>query len=119
MRYPGRQPRHRKSKRQTIRVIKPSAVREHAERHPQAEPALENWLRLAEGAAWKRFDHVRKTFPHADQVIVKSKRPVVVFNIAGNNFRLITAIHFNTAKLFVLRFLTHAEYDKDKWKEQL
>jgi len=111
--------RGRKPKQQAIRVIKPSAVRGHAERHPRAKSALENWLRLTDGAAWKSLDDVRKTFPHADQVIVKSKRPVIVFNVAGNSFRLITAIHFNTAKLFVLRFLTHAEYDKDKWKEQL
>jgi mRNA interferase HigB len=32
---------------------------------------------------------------------------------------LSTAIHYNTARLFVLRFMTHAEYDRDTWKDSL
>lgn len=43
----------------------------------------------------------------------------MVFNIGGNKYRLIAAIHFNRQIIFVLRFLTHAEYDKNIWKEQL
>jgi mRNA interferase HigB len=43
----------------------------------------------------------------------------VVFNICGNAYRLICAIHYNTGKVFLLRFLTHAEYDKDRWKDEL
>jgi mRNA interferase HigB len=43
----------------------------------------------------------------------------VIFNIGGNKYRLITAIHYNTRKVFVLRFLTHAEYDSRGWKEDL
>jgi mRNA interferase HigB len=60
-----------------------------------------------------------ETFPHADQVTVASKRTVTVFNIGGNNYRLITAIHYNTKIVYILRFLTHAEYDKDAWKKAL
>jgi mRNA interferase HigB len=40
-------------------------------------------------------------------------------NICGNEFRLIAAIHFNRQLVFLLRFLTHAEYSKEKWKEEL
>ena len=61
----------------------------------------------------------RKTFPHADQVKVKSGRTVTVFNVRGNEFRLITAIHYDRRKVFVLNFLTHAEYSKDTWKNRL
>jgi hypothetical protein len=50
---------------------------------------------------------------------VSSGRTVVIFNIGGNKYRLITAIHYNTRKVFVLRFLTHAEYDLQSWKEGL
>jgi len=102
-----------------MRVIKPSTVRGQWGRHPQARAGLENWLRLADGADWRSFDDVRATFPHADQVIVGSGRPVIVFNIAGNKYRLVMAMHFNTGKAFVLRFLTHAEYSKNRWKDQL
>jgi mRNA interferase HigB len=41
-----------------------------------------------------------------------------VFDIGGNNFRLIAVIHFNRGKLFVRHVLTHAEYDKGKWKSE-
>jgi mRNA interferase HigB len=55
----------------------------------------------------------------ADQVQVASGRKVIVFNISGNNYRLIAAVHFNTQRAFALRFMTHAEYSKNKWKETL
>ncbi len=45
--------------------------------------------------------------------------PLQVFNVCGNNYRLICAIHYDTGKVFLLRFLTHAEYDKDRWKTEL
>jgi len=40
-------------------------------------------------------------------------------HIGGNAFRLICALHYNTGKVFLLRFLTHAEYSKDRWKDEL
>jgi mRNA interferase HigB len=50
---------------------------------------------------------------------VGSGNDVIVFNAGGNNYRLVTAIHFNRSKLYILRFLTHAEYGKGFWKDQL
>ena len=52
-------------------------------------------------------------------VLVVSGRSVVVFNIAHNRYRLITAVHFNTRIVFTLMILTHKEYDRDTWKAQL
>jgi mRNA interferase HigB len=40
----------------------------------------------------------------------------VVFNIGGNKYRLVTRILYPSQKVFVLRCMTHAEYDEDKWK---
>ena len=37
----------------------------------------------------------------------------------GNAYRMICAIHFNTGKVFMLRFMTHANYSKEKWKNEL
>jgi mRNA interferase HigB len=51
-------------------------------------------------------------------VTVKSNRTVTVFNIT-NDLRLITAIHYNRQEIFTMRFLTHAEYSKNKWKSSL
>ena len=78
-----------------------------------------NWVAVVRAARWGAFATLRQTFPSADQVVVRSGRAVVVFNIAGNQFRLICAVHFNTGLVFALRFMTHAEYSKDKWKDEL
>ena len=42
-----------------------------------------------------------------------------ITNVAGNKHRMITAIHYNTGKVFVLAIIPHAEYGKQKWKETL
>jgi mRNA interferase HigB len=68
---------------------------------------------------FRHFADLRRLFRSADQVRAGSDKLVVVFNICGNDYRLICAIHYNTGKVFLLRFLTHAEYDKDRWKAEL
>lgn len=102
-----------------MRIIKPATVREWAARRPDAETALEKWMTLIEDAHWTNLVEMRGAIPSADEVTVVSGRKVVVFNIGGNKYRLIAAIHWNTQILYALRFLTHAEYDKDKWKKVL
>ena len=44
---------------------------------------------------------------------------VTVFNIRGNKYRLLVAIHYNRQRVYVLRLLRHAEYSKGLWKDQL
>jgi mRNA interferase HigB len=77
------------------------------------------FLDRAEAAKWDSIADVRRIYPHADAVKVGSGNDVIVFNAGGNNYRLVTAIHFNRSKLYILRFLTHAEYGKGFWKDQL
>lgn len=62
---------------------------------------------------------VRRTYPGTDAVRVRSGRQVLVFNIRRNDYRLIVATHFNRQIVYTLRFMTHAEYSKDDWKETL
>ena len=103
-----------------MRIIKPSRVREYAARHPVAGESLARWLKVAAHGQWKRFADTRATFgAGVDPVTVASGRTVTVFDIQGNRFRLVTAIHYNTGMLFVLDFLSHAEYDKERWKRTL
>jgi mRNA interferase HigB len=102
-----------------MRIIKRSTLVEYAQRNPQAKAGLLYWHTLAESARWTGLQEVRRTFPHADAVTVASGRTVVIFNIAGNRYRLITAIHYDRQRVFTLRVMTHAEYSKDTWKEPL
>lgn len=102
-----------------MRLIKRNTLRDYARRFPKAAVPLEVWARLTLSSAWQNLVDTRKTFPHADQVKVKSGRITTVFNVCGNDFRLITAIHYDRGKVFVMNFLTHAEYGKDTWKNRL
>ncbi len=82
--------------------------------HNKAKSSLERWQTITKYATWKHFNDVRQTFSTADTVTVASGRTTVAFNIGGNHYRLITAIHYNLGKVFVLRVLTHAEYSTDQ-----
>lgn len=104
-----------------MRIIKRATLAAYWQRNPQAQRGLLYWHKLAKKARWTCLQDVRATFfnAHADAVPAASGRNVVVFNIAGNKYRLITAIHYNRQLAFTLMVLTHAEYDKEKWKEVL
>ena len=55
---------------------------------------------------------VRRVFPKADQI-----GRFTVFNIGGNKARLIAAVHYNRGKVYIRHVLTHAEYDRGRWKD--
>ena len=57
------------------------------------------------------FDALRAAFPSADKV-----GDLIVFNIGGNKYRLITSIHFNRGKVYIRHVLTHRDYDRGTWK---
>jgi mRNA interferase HigB len=102
-----------------MRIIKPATVEGWASRHADAAGALEKWMTLVEDAEWQNLVEMRTVFPSADEVMVESGRRVVVFNIGGNKYRLVAAVHYNTQIVYAMRFMTHARYDKDKWKKAL
>jgi mRNA interferase HigB len=97
-----------------MRVISKKRLREFWKKHPKAKASLEEWYRVARKAKWKKFADVRATYPSADAV-----NHFVVFNIGGNNFRLIGFLDYEYEKLFVRFVLTHKEYDKGKWKKDV
>jgi mRNA interferase HigB len=84
--------------------------------HSGIGTALDAWYRTAKSAKWKSLPDVRQTYPSADDVPVEEK-VFTVFNIAGNNFRLIVGINYETQRIFIEDVLTHPEYDKGNWKK--
>lgn len=58
------------------------------------------------------FAELKRSFGSVDEV-----GKFTVFDIGGNKFRLIAAIHYNRKKIYIRHVLTHIEYDSDKWKE--
>jgi mRNA interferase HigB len=102
-----------------MRIITRKRLREFAQRHPDAAEPLQQWYRLFREAEWASLQDVRRVYPHADKVTVASGNTLTVFNICGNKYRLIAAIHYNRQRVYVLRLLRHAEYSKDFWKDKL
>jgi mRNA interferase HigB len=100
-------------------IVTKRRLREYGSQHPGVWGWLENWYNIACEATWKDLDDVRRTFPHADAVKVGSGRSATVFNVCGNKHRMITAIRYNTSKVFVLDLMPHAEYSRGRWKERL
>jgi mRNA interferase HigB len=77
------------------------------------------WLKIARKARWRNLGDTRQVFPHADGVRVASGKAVTIFNIRGNKYRLVVALHYNTGMAYILRFLTHADYDRRGCKHEL
>jgi mRNA interferase HigB len=65
----------------------------------------------ADKAEWKHLEDVRSMYPSADAV-----GEFTVINIGGNDFRLVTRIVYLHHLVYVVEVLTHAEYDKRKWR---
>jgi mRNA interferase HigB len=72
------------------------------------------WFDTAAQADWKTLEDVRRTFPATDMV-----GDLAIFNIRGNNYRLIVRMVFRYKRIYIKEFLTHAEYDQGAWKKWL
>lgn len=96
-----------------VRIISKRVIREFVARHADAGVALEQWYKAARTANWRSLAEVRQDYPYAGAVGNKT-----VFNIKGNTYRLIAAIHYNRGIVYIRAILTHAEYDRGAWKQQ-
>jgi mRNA interferase HigB len=94
-----------------MHIISRKTLRQFWERHPDSESALLRWFKIMQRHNFTSFESLRTTFPTADKV-----GDFIVFNIGGNKYRLIAAIHFNRRKVYVRHVLTHPEYDRGAWK---
>lgn len=70
--------------------------------------ALERWFDIAEEAEWENFQDIREDFPATDYV--GNQR--YVFNIKGNNYRLVVVVKFTIGHIFIRFVGTHKEYEK-------
>ena len=92
-------------------VISKPAILEFAQEHPDALAPPMNGYRITKRADWGSLAEVRRDFAHADSVGRRT-----VFNIHGNNYRLIARVNYKTKRVFILYILTHAGYSKGDWK---
>ena len=95
-----------------MRIIKRSALERFWREHPDAKASLESWYAVVRKADWKSPAELKQVYHNADLVGRRT-----VFNIAGNKYRLIARVNYQTQRVFVLYISTHTEYDKGTWKQ--
>lgn len=90
-----------------MRVISNKALSDFSSIHPSAGEPLQAWRRIVESRPFANFAEIKATFNAVHKVGV-----YYIFDIGGNKYRIVSAIHFDQQKLFVRHVFTHKEYDK-------
>ena len=90
-----------------MRIIVHRTIVKYGQQYPDAKTALDSWYKTVKAAKWKNFQEIKSVFNSAD--FVGNQR--YVFNIKGNNYRLVGKILF-VQQIVYIRFIgTHEEYD--------
>ena len=90
-----------------MHVVAVKFLRSFWEKHPDAEQALKSWVDEARKASWAQPSEVKEKYRNAS--ILKSRR--VVFNIKGNDYRLVVSVAYQYQAVYVKFIGTHEEYD--------
>lgn len=98
-----------------MRIIAKSTLVAYYTKNPQSKSALEDWFEKTKEAEWKNFSDIKKTFNTVSSV--GNNR--YVFNIKGNDYRLVILIKFTVSHVLIRFVGTHAEYDRIKNIEKL
>lgn len=93
-----------------MRIIKENTLSKYCKlsRYKQAEESIKAWIYEVRYSTWDNANELKSKYGNAS--IINSKR--VVFNIKGNDYRLIVDIEYKLKIVFIVWFGTHAEYDK-------
>lgn len=97
-----------------MRIISKKKIRDYSKYHAQAELPLTEWYFTMKETNVRSFNALRERFNSVDYVY-----GYTIFNVGGNNYRLITAIHYNTQHCYIRAIWTHAEYSKPFNKAKL
>ncbi|MDR2146969.1 MAG: type II toxin-antitoxin system HigB family toxin [Tannerella sp.] len=93
-----------------MRIVTLKRIKEYSESHPDSDTALRNWYKKTKESDWNCFADIKQTFNSADSV----GNDRFVFNIKGNDYRLIAIVIFASGKVYIRFIGTHSEYDKIK-----
>ena len=91
-----------------MRIISKKRIVEYHTKHPDSKTALEEWTKKTEKAKWESFADIKNTFNSVDSV----GNQHYVFNIKGNDYRLVVVIKMQIDTVLIRFIGTHAEYNK-------
>ncbi len=93
-----------------MRIISKSTIVDYYRKDPKSKTALEEWYNKTKKSEWTCFADIKKTFNSVDNV----GNQHYVFNIKGNDYRLVVVIHFTPRTIYIRFVGTHKEYDEIK-----
>lgn len=91
-----------------MNIIARGTILIYIDKYPKAKTALLNWYQEFLKASYGSFNELKSVYGNAS--IIANDR--VIFNIKGNDFRLVISINFKRQTAYVIWFGTHAEYNK-------
>jgi mRNA interferase HigB len=91
-------------------ISKRQLLKDLAAKHPETIPVLSKWFWFTKRAQWRGLHEVRRDFPSADQV-----GNVLIFDVLGGNYRLITRVSYAAQRIYIKALLTHGEYCRKDW----
>ena len=92
-----------------MRIISNVRLTDFSAIYPAAHEPLQTWRKIVESRKFDNFSEIKASFNAVDKV-----DGYYVFDIGGNKYQIIAAIHFNTQIMYIREVFTHKEYDK--WK---
>lgn len=95
-----------------MRIISKTALVSFYQTHQEAKDRLEAWYRACKACNAKNHIELKQTFQTADYVPEK----YTIFDVGGNNYRIVAVIHYDKQMVYIREVLTHAQYDK--WTKQ-
>ena len=96
-----------------MHLISIRSLRIDANQFPDVKKQVEDWYATVKKAEWNNLEDVRLIYRDAEAV-----GNFTVFNIKGNAYRLIVGRDYENQVIYYKYFITHAQYDKDKWKSE-
>ena len=96
-----------------MRVTYWGKARKFYKEYKNAEAPLKAWKKATLEANWTDFNSVKMTFNTVDWV-----DGLLIFDIKGNDYRLVSVCVFEKGRLYIKEIMTHEEYSKGAWKEK-
>jgi mRNA interferase HigB len=96
-----------------MRIIGTEHIEVFCRKHAASRRHFDRWLQTVAAAPWKKWADTKQTYARASKAGL-----CVVFDVQGGAYRLVTRIAYDLEVVSVLSVMTHAEYDKGKWKDE-
>ena len=106
-----------------MHIVRENELVKFAAEHPNTRSSLNNWVQLMREGSFKSIMELREVFGRVSPVKVRPRRfnndsiTLTVFNISGNEARLIALVQYSKQTVIIDQVLTHNEYDKGFWRK--